>query len=112
MQLNVLSPKLERIVRICNAAGAERTKAEMARDGLFDLQLTFMWLLDLASGNKNVDVRARTAGIKLAAREALEELSPLVVAGAGKGDPCLKAWEHRARKFLTKEARLPQLYIA
>jgi hypothetical protein len=114
MQLNVMTPKLERIVNICHApsAGAERTKAEMVRDGLFDLPLTFLWLRDLAQSNKNVDVRARSAGIRLAAAEALGEVSALIVQGAGKGDACLKLYESQARKFLPKNLHLPQISIA
>jgi len=114
MQINVTFPKLERLISICRApaSGSERIRAQMAQDGLYDLPLTFIWVRDLAQGNKNVDVRARTPGVKLAAGEALAELCELIVEGAQKGDPCLKLYENRARKFLAKNSRPPQLSIA
>jgi hypothetical protein len=114
MQLNVMTPKLERIVNICHApaSGSERTKAEMVRDGLFDLPLTFLWLRDLALSNHKVAAAVRTPGIRLAATEALGELSALIVEGAGRGDACLKLYETQARKFLPKKAQLPHLRIA
>jgi hypothetical protein len=114
MNLNITTDKLERIVRICHApsAGRERTKAELVKNGVFGLDLTFAWLLDLAHGTKNVDERARTPGIRLAATEALMELAPLVADGAQKGDVILKCWERRARNFLSKNSNPPVLRMA
>jgi hypothetical protein len=114
MQINVTFPKLERLISICRApaSGSERNRAQMAQDGLFDLILTFGWVRDLAEGNHKVDVCARTPGVKLAAGEVLSELAALIVAGAEKGDPCLKLYEKQARKFLAKNSRPPQLSIA
>jgi hypothetical protein len=114
MQLNVMTPKLERLCHICHAptSGTERTKSEMVKNGLFDLGLTFLWLRDLAQSNKNVDVRARSAGVRLAATDALGEVSALIVEGAGKGDACLKLYESQARKFLPKDSRPPKISIA
>lgn len=114
MQINATFPKLERLISICRApaSGSERTRAQMAQDGLLDLPLVFLWVRDLAQGNKNVDVRARTPGVKLAARETLAELAALIVDGIEKGDPCLKLYESAARKFLSKKVSLPQLRLA
>jgi hypothetical protein len=114
MQINATFHGLDRLVSICRApaSGTERTKAEMVANGLYDLPLTFLWVRDLAQGNKNVDIRARTPGVKLAAGEVLAELAALIVEGAGRGDGCLKLYEIQARKFLPKKAALPQLRIA
>jgi hypothetical protein len=114
MQLNVMTPKLERICHICHApsCGSERTKAEMVRSGLFDLPLTFLWLRDLTRSNDNVAAAVRTPGVRMAAFEAIGEVAALIVEGAGRGDACLKLYEAQARKFLSKGSKPPHLRIA
>jgi ABC-type phosphate transport system permease subunit len=112
MQLNVMTEKLDRLCSIVRASSRkEAAKADFVREGTFDLGLTWMWVMHLSESAVHVARLARTAGVRLAAKEAMAELAPLIVAGAERGDPMLKAWEAQARKFLGKHPQIPKLSI-
>jgi hypothetical protein len=112
MQLNVMTEKLDRLCSIVRASSRkEAAKADFVREGTFDLGLTWLWVTHLSESAVHVARQARTAGVRLAAKDALAELSPLVIAGAERGDPLLKGWEAQARKFLGKNPRIPKLSI-
>jgi hypothetical protein len=114
MNLNVTTPMLDRITSICHApsSGKERVKAELVRGGVYSLDFTVEWLLDLANSTKNVDPCVRTPGVRLAAAEALAEIGPLVIEGAARGDVILRHWEPRVRKYVSDKSKLPQLRMA
>jgi hypothetical protein len=113
VQLNCMTVKLERLVSIVRASSkVEGKKAAMVIEGSFDLGLTWMWCTHLAESAEHVAPKARTRGIRLAAKEALAELAPLLLISAERGDPFLKVWESSARKYSGKNPRIPELRIA
>jgi hypothetical protein len=113
MLLNILTNKLETLLSVVRASSRkEGEKADLVQEGSFDLGLTWLWVTHLAESAEHVDVRARTAAVRLTAKETLRELAPLVCAAAERGDPLLRAWEHSARKHLGTNPHLPKLRIA
>ena len=111
MQVNVLTHKLTVLLSVVRASSRkEGVKAACAADGTFDLSLVWMWCENLAKSTEHVAAGARTAGVRLAAKEVLCELSPLIIAGA-KRDPLLRAWESSARKYVGKDTKTPELRI-
>lgn len=112
MQLNCTTDKLETLLSVVRASSRkEGQKADLVREGTFDLALTWLWVTHLAESAEYVDVKARTAGVRLMAKQTLHELAPLVVAGAEHGDPFLKVWEFSARRFVGRDSKLPHLRI-
>jgi hypothetical protein len=113
MHLNITFDKLETLLSVVRASSRkEGKKADLVQEGHFDLSLTWMWCGHLAESAEHVDVRARTPGVRLTAKEALRELAPLIVAGAERGDPLLRALAKSARKHLGRNPRIPELRIA
>jgi hypothetical protein len=112
MQLNVITDKLDTLVSVVRASSRkEGEKADVVREGHFDLSLTWMWCIQLAKSAECIDVKARTPGVRLTAKETLRELAPLVITAAERGDPLMQVWEKSARKHLGKNPVIPKLRI-
>jgi hypothetical protein len=113
MQMNIMTEGLDRLCSIVRASSRqEAAKADFVREGTFDLGLTWIWVTHLSESAVHVARLARTPGIRLAAKETLAELAPLVVAAAERRDPLLRVWEHSARKYIGKNSTIPTLRIA
>jgi hypothetical protein len=112
MLVNITTNKLETLLSVVRASSPrEGKKADLVREGAFDLSLTWMWCTDLAKSAEHVDVRARTRGVRLLAQETLRELAPLIIASAERGDSLLRVWANSARKHLGTNPQLPKLRI-
>jgi hypothetical protein len=112
MQVNVTFDKLETLLAVVRASSRrEGKKADLVREGAFDLSLVWLWCRDLEKSAEHVDVQARTPGVRLRAKETLQQLARLITESAG-GDPLLRALAKSARKYLGKNSILPALRIA